>query len=88
MFDLDDTTRVIVMKIDEGFYALEDVCTHDYLSLEEGDIEGDQIICPFHGARFCIKTGEVKEQPAYEDLTTFPTRLADGMVQIRDHRWD
>lgn len=88
MFDLDDATRVIVVKIDESFYAIEELCTHDYLSLEEADIEGSEIVCPFHGARFCLKTGVVTEQPAYEDLTTFPTRTNEGMVQIRDHRWD
>ena len=88
MFDLDDVTRIIVLKIDDAFYAIEELCTHDHLSLEEGEIEGDEIICPFHGARFCLKTGEVKEPPAYEDVTSFPTRVENGTVQIRDPRWD
>ena len=88
MFDLDDATQVIVVKIDDDFYTIEAMCTHDFLSLEEGVIEGDDIICPFHGARFCLKTGEVKEPPAYEDIASFPTRVENGMVQIRDLRWD
>ncbi len=88
MFDLDDETRVIVLKIDGQFYAIDELCNHDHLSMEDGEIEGDEIICPFHGARFCLKSGEVKTPPAYENVTSFPARVENGMVQIRDPRWD
>lgn len=88
IFDLDDATRVIIVKIDEDFYAIEELCSHDFLSMEEGEIEGDQITCPFHGARFCLKTGEVLGPPAYEAVASFPVRVENGMVQIRDSRWD
>ena len=37
---------------------------------------------------FGLKTGEVKEPPAYEDVTSFPTRVENGTVQLRDPRWD
>ncbi|MBT6522881.1 MAG: Rieske 2Fe-2S domain-containing protein, partial [Methylococcales bacterium] len=69
-------------------YALEDVCTHDGGDIASGQVEGDEIICPRHGARFCIKTGQVKSAPAYEDIESFPIRIEDGMVQVRDPRWD
>ncbi|MGZ8215504.1 MAG: Rieske 2Fe-2S domain-containing protein, partial [Methylosarcina sp.] len=49
---------------------------------------GDEIICPRHGARFCVKTGEVKAPPAYEDIASFPVRIENGRVQVRDDRWD
>lgn len=88
MVELDDVTSVICVKIDDDFYAIEDMCSHDQLPLEEGVIEGDEIICPFHDARICLKTGEVKAPPAYENVTSFPTRIENGQVQIRDPRWD
>ncbi len=88
LFDLDEATRVIIVKLDNDFYAIEDLCTHDHVPLEEGEIEGDEIICPYHGARFCLKTGEVKAPPAYENITSFPVRVENDMVQIRDPRWD
>ena len=52
-----DGTDVAIFKLDNQFYALEDVCTHDGAEIASGEIEGDEIICPRHGARFCIKTG-------------------------------
>ncbi|MGH8610107.1 MAG: ferredoxin, partial [Gammaproteobacteria bacterium] len=48
----------------------------------------DAITCPRHGARFCIKTGEALSPPAYEAVTTFPVRVEDGMVFVRDNRFD
>ncbi|MEX2515941.1 MAG: non-heme iron oxygenase ferredoxin subunit [Gammaproteobacteria bacterium] len=93
LVDVDDTP-IAVFNIDGEFYAIEDVCTHDGspmlgcgLSPEEL-LDGDQIICPRHGARFCIKTGEALTPPAYEPTTTFPVRVENGMVQVRDDRWD
>lgn len=86
--DLDGTT-VAVFNLAGEFYALEDVCTHDGAEIASGSVvDGDEIVCPRHGARFCIKTGAVKCAPAYEDITAFPTQVTDGVVYVRDHRWD
>ena len=85
---------IAVFNLDGQFYALEDVCTHDGspmlgCGLEPEDIiDGDQIICPRHGARFCIRTGAALTPPAYEALPGFPVRIRDGMVQTRDDRRD
>lgn len=85
--DVDDVI-IIVFNLDGEYYAIEDVCTHDYSSLDEGELDGDQIICPRHGARFNLKTGEALTAPAYEPIPTFPVRVEDGTVQVRDDRWD
>ncbi|MEJ2651260.1 MAG: Rieske 2Fe-2S domain-containing protein [Gammaproteobacteria bacterium] len=68
--------------------AIEDVCTHDYAPLADAKLDGDEIICPRHGARFCIRTGAVMAPPAYEPVPTFPVRIHEGRVQVRDARWD
>ena len=83
-----DGTEVAIFKIDGQFFAIEDVCTHDGAEIASGELEGDEIICPRHGARFCVKTGAVKCAPAYEDVDTFPVRVEGGQLQIRDNRWD
>jgi 3-phenylpropionate/trans-cinnamate dioxygenase ferredoxin subunit len=65
------------------------VCTHDGTVLTSGNpIEGDEIVCPRHGARFCVKTGEALSPPAYEPTATFPVKVEDGKVYVRDNRWD
>ena len=85
--DVDDV-QIAVFNLAGEFYAIEDVCTHDYAPLADAKLEGDEIICPRHGARFCIKTGAVTAPPAYEAIATFPTRVYQGMIQVRDARWD
>ena len=83
-----DGTDVAIFKIDGAFYAIEDVCTHDGAEIASGILEGDEIICPRHGARFCVKTGAVTAPPAYENIDCFPVRIENGKVQVRDNRWD
>lgn len=83
-----DGSDVAVFNIEGKCFAIEDVCTHDGMELASGDREGSEIICPRHGARFCIKTGKALTPPAYEDLHCFPLRVEDGVLQIRDDRWD
>ena len=85
--ELEDTL-IAVFNIDGEYHAVENLCTHDYAELTEGEVSGDVITCPLHGAEFCLRTGEVLTPPAYEPLTTFPVRVHDGAVQVRDPRWD
>jgi len=83
-----DGTDIAVFNLDGQFYAIEDVCSHDSAEIASGELEGDEIVCPRHGARFCIKTGEAKCAPAYDDIDIFPVRIEEGRLQVRDNRWD
>lgn len=79
-----DGVDVAVFNIDGQYYAVSDVCTHDGGELASGELIGDQIACPRHGARFCLKTGEVKCPPAYENIDTYPLRIEAGRIQVGD----
>lgn len=83
-----DGVQVAVFNVGGEYFALEDVCTHDGGQLTGGFIEGDQIICPRHGASFCIRTGAALSAPAYEPTAKFPVRVENGEIQVRDDRWD
>lgn len=85
--DIDDVL-IAVFNLDGQFYAMQDMCTHDGGVLTGGEIVGEEIECPRHGARFNIKTGEVTAPPAYESVCSFPVRVEDNRVQVRDNRWD
>jgi len=74
---------VAVAHCEGGFHAIEDICTHDDAELTGGEIEGCEIICPRHGARFCLRTGRALTPPAYEPVRVFETKLADGRVWVR-----
>ena len=85
--DLGDTA-VAVFDLDGEYFAIEDVCTHDFGILTGGCVEGGRIMCPRHGAWFDIRTGEALTPPAYEPVATFPVRVHEGMIQVRDDRDD
>jgi len=79
---LTDIGPVAVFNLDDHYYAIKDACTHDGGELASGKLDGDQIVCPRHGSRFCIRTGEVLSPPAYEDVEAFPTRIVNRIVQV------
>jgi 3-phenylpropionate/trans-cinnamate dioxygenase ferredoxin subunit len=83
-----DGTAVAVFNVGGDYFAIEDVCTHDGGELASGTIEGDQVVCPRHGARFCLRTGEALSAPAYEPTAKFPLRVENGVIEVRDDRWD
>ncbi len=77
-----DGVPVAVFNLEGEYFAIKNECTHDGGELASGELEGDVIICPRHGARFSITTGEVLGPPAYEDVRTFEVRVLDGKVQV------
>lgn len=81
-------TPVAVFNVGGAYYAIEDVCTHEAETLSQGKVEGLEITCPRHKARFSLANGAALCPPAYEPVATFPVRVADGMVQVRDDRFD
>lgn len=78
-----DGSFVAVFNVGGEFLAVEDVCTHDGGGLAGGAVEGEQVICPRHGARFCLRTGRALSPPAYEPVRSYATRVSDGMVEVR-----
>ena len=77
-----DVVDIAVFRLGDAWYAIEDICTHDGGELASGELDGDQIICPRHGARFCIRNGKSLTPPAYEDIETFPVRVYEGVLQV------
>ncbi len=73
-----DGIRIAVFNLDGEYFAIEDVCTHDGGPLVEGEIlEGGQVQCPRHGARFDIRTGEALSMPAFEPTPSYQVQV-DG----------
>lgn len=72
-----DGRRFMLVNVDGIFYAADDTCTHEDASLSTGALKGELVRCPLHGSRFNVRTGEALEEPAEENLTTYPVRV-DG----------
>ena len=73
---------IVIFNIAGPFFSIGDVCSHDDGPVGEGDIEGDNIVCPRHGAEFEIRTGKAVQLPAVVDIPAYPVRVVDGMIQL------
>lgn len=77
-----DGTPIVIARCGNDLYAVDDQCTHDGEALGGAEIESCQIICPRHGARFCLRTGEALTPPAYEPLRTYAAREENGRLLL------
>ncbi len=75
-----DGRFVAVYNVQDVLYAIEDVCTHDGNPLSDGPVEGLEVICSRHGARFCLRTGAALTPPAYEPVATYAVAERDGRL--------
>lgn len=77
-----DGEPIAVFNVDGKYYAIGDVCTHDGGPLGDGELDGYQVICPRHGARFDLRTGKALTLPAFIDTPWFPVRLQNGWIEV------
>lgn len=83
-----DGSFVAVVRLQGSLHAFEDRCTHDGESLAGAEIEADAttpcgvVVCPRHGARFCLATGAALTPPAYEPLRVFRAREREGRIEV------
>ena len=75
--------RIALFNLDGEVFAIDDTCTHEGGPLSEGNVQGDQVICPWHGSRFDLCTGEVQGGPAVYPQPRYETRVRSGKVEIR-----
>jgi len=77
-----DGLQIVVFNVAGSYYAIGDVCSHDNGPLGDGELDGLEVICPRHGARFDIRTGEVRSLPAIVDIPAYPVRVVDGQLEV------
>jgi nitrite reductase/ring-hydroxylating ferredoxin subunit len=77
-----DDVPVAIFHLADGWYAIEDICTHDGGPVAEGRLEGTIIECPRHGATFDVKTGAALTFPAVSPVPTYAVRVVGDDVQV------
>ena len=73
---------VAIFNVDGALYAIGDTCTHEEASLSEGDVYGDCVECPLHGAEFDLKTGQPRTLPAVVPVATYPVKVEGEDVLV------
>jgi len=74
--------RIALCNVDGQFFAIDDLCTHDGGPLGQGELQGDVIECPRHGARFNVRTGKVLALPAVKALNTYPVEVEGSEIRV------
>ena len=74
--------RLALCNVNGQHYAIDDVCTHDGGPLDQGELDGEEIECPRHGARFDVTTGRATCMPAVVPVKTYDVRVEGGEVQV------
>jgi len=79
-----DDRAILVVRVLDQFYAIEDVCTHDGQPLTDGPLNGCEITCPRHGARFDVITGKPMCMPATSPIPRFAVKVENGEIFVGD----
>jgi 3-phenylpropionate/trans-cinnamate dioxygenase ferredoxin subunit len=77
-----DETQIIIFNLAGMFYAIGDVCSHDGNVLDDTPVEGDDVVCPRHGARFDVRNGKAVSLPAVVDIPAYPVRVREGQIEV------
>ena len=78
-----DGEPICLAKVNDSIYAFTDNCTHISGPLSEGDLEGEVVTCPWHGAQFNVRTGKVMRGPARQDILTYRVRVEGQSILLR-----
>jgi nitrite reductase/ring-hydroxylating ferredoxin subunit len=74
--------QVALFNVDGTFYAIDNTCTHRGGPLSEGEVEGKEVTCPWHGARFDVSTGTHLSPPAPRDVASYKVQVVGEEVQV------
>lgn len=74
--------KIALFNVEGSFYAIDDTCSHKGGPLSDGVVEGSTVTCPWHGAKFEIKTGEKISAPAPASVTSYKVQVVDGEIEV------
>ncbi len=74
--------KIAIVRVDDRYHAVDALCTHMGVPLSKGSVDGHELVCPWHAARFCVKTGAKKSGPGWCDLQTYPIRVSGDVIEI------
>ncbi len=75
--------RVVLANVEGAFHALEDRCSHQDYPLASGHLDGAELECPFHGAKFDVRTGRALQLPAVRPVRRFDVAVREGRVYLK-----
>lgn len=81
-----DGEKICIINIDGNFYAIGNVCTHMGGPLNEGNLDGFEVECPWHGSKFDVRTGEPTKPPARLAVSSYEVKVQDNSILVRKRK--
>ena len=75
---------IAVFKVNDKFYALNNICSHAQASLSEGEVYDCKVECPLHGAEFDLESGKALTLPATKPIKTYIVEIVESNLVIKD----
>ena len=77
-----ENEQVLLANVDGSIHAVDDICSHAYATLTEGELTGEQVECPLHGGSFNVTTGEVLGPPADEPVRVYKVQIEGDDILV------
>ena len=77
-----DNEQVLLVNVDGNIHAVDDICSHAYATLSEGDLSGEEVECPLHGGSFNTVTGAPINPPANEPLRVYSVQIEGDDILV------
>ena len=75
--------QICLAQLESGeVFALSDICSHEWIELSDGELDGEDVECPAHGSRFNVRTGEVSGLPAEEPVEIYAVMIEDDEIYV------
>ena len=86
-----DGRNYLLTRVDGELRAYRNLCRHQFLVMENCDVDEDSLMCPYHTVRYFLATGEVKDDSGFmgiDSLTRYPVTVQDGWIVMQVPRRD
>lgn len=83
LVDCGGEKQIGLFKVDGAYFAISAWCSHQKTSMVHGELDGHDLMCPLHGARFDVRTGKNLSLPAVKPVASYPAKVEDGKIFIK-----
>jgi len=77
-----DGNPIVVFNVDDKFYAIDGICSHDEEELAEGSLDGFELTCPRHGGKYDIRDGNPLTLPVYQEINSYPVQTNEDEILV------
>lgn len=75
--------EILICRVENSFHAISNICSHAYIELADGELDGCFVTCPLHFSQFDVRTGEPQGPPAKEPVQVYELVIIDDLIYVK-----